>query len=205
MDLLCSCLCFPTSSSHSPSKHLPQSSTIKKPNSHPTMSEKTNQYPSKPPPPTTTRTQDEAVTALISAFQKHEKISHELRTAVNEIEISCGGWTEYIAQKIIETVQDIVKGGGFLLGVLDGAYKKAQAAMEGVEGFVKDHPVWAAAVIAVLALGICYVLLPWVLEAVGFGQIGPRAGKGNINPVFFFFFFFFFGNGVLILDRVLGS
>ena len=144
------------------------------------MAEKTGQYPSKP----TIRTQDEAVKALISAFQKHEKIGHELRTTVHEIEISCGGWTEYIAQKLIETVQDIVKDGGILLGVLDASYKKAEAAMEGVEGFVKDHPVWAAAIAAVIALGICYLLMPWVLEAVGFEQIGPRAGKAAPNHSF---------------------
>ncbi|MCJ1353331.1 MAG: hypothetical protein MMC33_003316 [Icmadophila ericetorum] len=137
------------------------------------MFEKTANYPHG----TVFRTQDEAVSALITAFQAHEKIGRDLHTAVNEIEISCGGWTAYIAQKVIEYIQVIVKDGGFLRGVLNESYKKAQAAVDEEHNFVRDHPVWAAAIVAVIALGICCLLAPWMLEAVGFAELGPVEGS----------------------------
>ena len=145
--------------------------------SYPKMFEKTANYPHG----TVFRTQDEAVSALITAFQAHEKIGRDLHTAVNEIEISCGGWTAYIAQKVIEYIQVIVKDGGFLRGVLNESYKKAQAAVDEEHNFVRDHPVWAAAIVAVIALGICCLLAPWMLEAVGFAELGPV--EGELTPI----------------------
>ncbi len=58
-------------------------------------------------------------------------------------------------------------------GPLKEAYDKAVAA---AVGFARDHPVWTT----LIAIGILVVLLPWVLEGLGFGELGPI--EGMLSP-----------------------
>ena len=47
--------------------------------------------------------------------------------------------------------------------------------------FTKEHPVYAALIAAgtIIALGVLAMLTPWVLEALGFEALGPRAGESD--------------------------
>lgn len=47
-----------------------------------------------------------------------------------------------------------------------------RAVEEAVE-FAEAHPVY----FTILALGVLVALAPWVIEAVGFGELGPIEGK----------------------------
>lgn len=59
-----------------------------------------------------------------------------------------------------------------LQGPLKEAYTKACDAALAVEGFVKEHPVF----VTVIALGVLVMLTPWVLEVLGFAELGPVEG-----------------------------
>jgi hypothetical protein len=58
-----------------------------------------------------------------------------------------------------------------LKGPLKEAYDKAVTEAAKSADFARDHPVWTT----LIALGILAVLLPWVIEALGFGVEGPVA------------------------------
>ena len=49
------------------------------------------------------------------------------------------------------------------------AFEKATSA---AVGFARDHPVYCT----IIALGILVILAPWVIEALGFGELGPIEG-----------------------------
>jgi len=52
------------------------------------------------------------------------------------------------------------------------AYEKATQVVAGVLGFAREHPVFCA----VVALGILVILVPWAIEVLGFGELGPVQG-----------------------------
>ena len=56
------------------------------------------------------------------------------------------------------------------------AYDKAAQVVEGVWGFVKEHPVF----FALVALGILVILMPWAIEVLGFGELGPVEGMSVV-------------------------
>lgn len=51
------------------------------------------------------------------------------------------------------------------------------------EGFVHDHPDATTAFCTVIALGVLVVLVPWLVEwlgfCAGFGELGPVAGMSR--------------------------
>ncbi len=49
--------------------------------------------------------------------------------------------------------------------------------------YVKDHPLEVAAtvVISILAFGVLVALMPWVLELLGFGELGPIEGEIQLS------------------------
>jgi hypothetical protein len=50
------------------------------------------------------------------------------------------------------------------------AFEKASAI---VAEPVRDHTVFTAAVVTVVVVGVPVLLVPWVIEALGFGELGP--------------------------------
>ena len=54
------------------------------------------------------------------------------------------------------------------------AFDKASAA---AAEFVHEHPVFVAAVATIVAIGILVILVPWAVEALGFGATGPIEGE----------------------------
>ncbi|KIW64248.1 hypothetical protein PV04_09195 [Phialophora macrospora] len=104
---------------------------------------------------------------IITAMQGAEKTGEELRTQVADV-VQINGWTESLAKAVLARLDDGIKTGMVLKGPLKDAFDKAvtEAAQ-----FARDHPVWTT----LIALGILAVLLPWVIEALGFGARGPIA------------------------------
>lgn len=78
-------------------------------------------------------------------------------------------------------------------GPLKKAYDDAVAA---AVGFAREHPVWTT----LIALGILVILLPWVIEALGFGEAGPVAGM-SFDHLFRFLMGEYFANMYLLLGR----
>lgn len=46
--------------------------------------------------------------------------------------------------------------------------------------FTKEHPVLFTALITLTAIGVMVILLPWAVEALGFGELGPLAGWSSM-------------------------
>lgn len=86
------------------------------------------------------------------------------------------GWTENLAKNILGGIEN-----GLKQGVLMGkAMKEAsEKAITTAAGFAHDHPYFCA----LIAVGILAVLMPWVLEALGFAELGPVEGEINTYQI----------------------
>ena len=92
----------------------------------------------------------------------------------NVVEVT--NWTESLAKAVLARLDEAVKAGTIVKnGPLKEAFDKAVAAA--VE-FAKEHPVWTT----IIALGILVELLPWVIEALGFAELGPVEGMWMSLP-----------------------
>ena len=45
--------------------------------------------------------------------------------------------------------------------------------------FVEEHPVWTGVILTVVALGILWLIVPYILSALGFGEIGIVEGESG--------------------------
>lgn len=115
--------------------------------------------------------------------------SPSLPTTVNPIVHQAGGWSEYLAAKILAALQTVLEAGKPLNEAVRSAYDVACRAVEVTEGFAADHPVFCTLV----ALGVLVVLAPYVVEylgfCAGFGELGPVEGMSGkffaLSPPFF--------------------
>lgn len=64
--------------------------------------------------------------------------------------------------------------GKVLVGAMKETYDKVRLV---AEEFVEEHPILTAMIVTVIAIGILAVLVPWAVEALGFGELGPIEGK----------------------------
>ena len=61
---------------------------------------------------------------------------------------------------------------------MGNAMKKAfDKASSAAKEFAQKHPVYTAAIITIIAIGMLVVITPWVVEALGFGELGPIEGQ----------------------------
>jgi len=84
--------------------------------------------------------------------------------------ISAYGYHDRIAQYILRKLENVIKKGAPLGKAVKQASERAIA--EAV-GFASEHPVYCT----LIALGILVVMAPWVLEVLGFAELGPIEGK----------------------------
>jgi hypothetical protein len=115
------------------------------------------------------RTAQDVATEVINTLYSAEKKGRDLEQAINNI-VTEYGWTESIGIAILNALENALKNGTAMGQVMKEAFDKATDA---AISFVRDHPVYCT----IIALGILVVLAPWVLEAVGFGELGPIEGK----------------------------
>lgn len=111
---------------------------------------------------------------------------------------SAGGWSSYLAQRILSALEIVLKSGKERNAALQDAYDKAVEAANVFEGFVAEHPVVVGVFVTVVAVGVLVLLAPYAVEMLGFAEVGPVEGE------FLFFLFFLFGEGRRWLVRVGG-
>jgi ElaB/YqjD/DUF883 family membrane-anchored ribosome-binding protein len=121
--------------------------------------------------PNDLRTAEEMAEQVVQAMLSAEKGGKELRRTLDAI-VGEYGWTEKVAEWTLARLEDALREVSKLGPVLKEAYDKAWEAAEAVEGFVKEHPVFCT----VVALGVLVIIAPWVIEALGFGELGPIEG-----------------------------
>jgi hypothetical protein len=94
---------------------------------------------------------------------------YNLHKLLNE-QISTESWPEAIAIALLHGLEGAIKTGTQMAKASSDALAQAKDA---AIGFAENHPVYAT----LIALGILAILLPWMLEILGFGELGPIEGS----------------------------
>lgn len=118
---------------------------------------------------------DDAADQFVDILQTHRGSRDELHRRLNEV-VSANGWTESLAEAILQKMEKLIKEGAKMAQPMADAIKKAtDTALE----FAKEHPVYTALIAAgtIIAIGVLVIFdLAWVLNALGFAAKGPRLG-----------------------------
>ncbi|KAF3008601.1 hypothetical protein E8E13_007782 [Curvularia kusanoi] len=116
---------------------------------------------------------DEIANDVVNTILRAEKTGAGLKAELNSI-VGSYGWKEYLAEKILDKLGAALQGAHDKLGpAIRDAYHKAWTAANEIEGFVIQHPVMCS----IIALGVLVVIAPWVIEALGFAELGPVEGS----------------------------
>jgi hypothetical protein len=118
-------------------------------------------------------TEEEIAESILSALFTADKPGHDLDRTVQDI-VHTYGWYEGLAQRILDGIVAALDAGKAMGGAMKEAFDKAY---EVASKFVEEHPVLTAAIVTIIAIGVLVVLLPWVVEALGFGELGIVEGK----------------------------
>ena len=122
----------------------------------------------------------------MSAVLNADKIDPSLQVTIQSHVHAAGGWSDYLAKKIVSAMEAVLKTGDRLKGPMQEVKEKAEAALKATEGFATDHPVWTAIVFTVIALGVLVLVAPYAVEwlgfCAGFGELGPIEGKSRLLP-----------------------
>ena len=106
-----------------------------------------------------------------------ESPSQDLKATMNNVSYQTASWKERFAKALLANMIKAIDEGTIILkGAMGEAYEKATRAAEGIPGFVHDHPYWTAAIAIAVALGMLYLLMPFVLEILGFEAEGVLEG-----------------------------
>ncbi|EGP84567.1 uncharacterized protein MYCGRDRAFT_105798 [Zymoseptoria tritici IPO323] len=104
----------------------------------------------------------------------------ELRVAL-EGAIRETSWAESIARRILGLLETALAAEASMGPAMKEAFNKAMESAKNItelgEELVKEHPIIAGIVCAILALGILYLLAPAVIELLGFTELGPAPGS----------------------------
>ena len=84
------------------------------------------------------------------------------------------GWYESLAKRILNRLINALNAGKTMGGAMKRAFDRAY---EVTNDFVQKHPIFAAAIITVIAIGVLVLLVPLVVEALGFAELGPVEGE----------------------------
>ncbi|KAL9098470.1 MAG: hypothetical protein Q9187_009658, partial [Circinaria calcarea] len=87
-------------------------------------------------------------------------------------------WYASVAKALFHRLEALLREGATRLsGAMATAFQKASDAADATGEFAKEHPLWTAAVVAIVVLGILVLLSPYLLEALGFAELGPTEGE----------------------------
>jgi hypothetical protein len=123
---------------------------------------------SPPAPPIDSRKQDSIASDILTIILTADT-PYTLHKQLNE-KITTEGWSEAIATSLLHGLECAIKAGTQMAKAASDALTEAKNA---AIGFAEDHPVYAT----LIALGILAILLPWALEILGFGDLGPIEGS----------------------------
>ncbi|KAK1977444.1 hypothetical protein LZ30DRAFT_601228 [Colletotrichum cereale] len=118
------------------------------------------------------RPAQEAADEFVDILRTAEKGGKDLARRLENV-VTASSWTEEIAKYILQGVEGLVRHRDTIGQVVREATDKAADAAESIFDFARDHPVF----VTVVAIGVLVVVAPWVIEALGFGELGPVANS----------------------------
>ena len=107
--------------------------------------------------------------AILTSAKTDNLDDYQLRKDLNNA-VSTLSWSERLASAILACLEAALRNGVKLGKTVELAGEKAMAA---AEGFAKDHPVY----FTLIALGVLVLVAPWVLDLLGFAEMGVVEGK----------------------------
>ncbi|KAK1589918.1 uncharacterized protein LY79DRAFT_517007 [Colletotrichum navitas] len=116
------------------------------------------------------RSAQEAAGEFVDILRTAEKGGKDLERRLRNV-VTANSWTEEIAKHILRGVEALVRHRDTIGQVVRGATDAAADAAERFFDFAADHPVF----VTLVAIGVLVAVAPWVLEALGFGELGPVA------------------------------
>ena len=123
--------------------------------------------------PRTTQSLAEDVLSTLYAADINDK--HVLKQRLQDV-VRETGWYENLAVSVLNGLENALKEGAPMSQAMKDPYDKAAQVVVDVWGFVKEHPVF----FTLVALGILVILVPWAVEVLGFGELGPMEGMSVI-------------------------
>lgn len=126
---------------------------------------------------THTLTVDEAAARIVNALFQIKKEGSSTNSYINDVVIQAGGWSQWLADKVRQGIEAALQAGKEMSAVMAAAYDKACEAAKVFEHFAEDHPLATAVFVTVIAIGVLVVLAPYVIEILGFGELGPIEGE----------------------------
>jgi hypothetical protein len=113
----------------------------------------------------------------LSILRAAEKCGAELEAQLDNLVVSTG-WTEWIAENVLAGIETALRDGREKMGqAMAMAYDEAARAADEVFKFAESHPMLAAGLITIIAVGILVIMAPMIVEALGFAELGPLEGE----------------------------
>lgn len=123
------------------------------------------------------RDRDAIVADVLAILRTAEKKGVRLVRQLDDT-VGTQGWTEWIAKGVLASLETVIKEGREKMGpAMAQAYDGACEAAKKVFQFAKDHPVATSVFLTIVAIGVLAILAPYILEALGFAELGPVEGK----------------------------
>jgi hypothetical protein len=117
---------------------------------------------------------------IISILRTAEKTGPSLQRRLESTIGTTRSWTESIARAVLDGVIDLVQEGGNKMGpAMAEALERVEDEADAAFGFAKDHPKEViAGLVVIVAVGVLVVMMaPWIVEALGFAELGPVEGS----------------------------
>ncbi|KAJ0327548.1 hypothetical protein COL5a_005930 [Colletotrichum fioriniae] len=118
------------------------------------------------------RSAQDAASEFIDILRTAEKGGKDFEHRLRNI-VTVNSWTEELAKYILSGVEGLVRHRDTIGQVVRETVDKSTEAADSVFEFAKEHPVF----VTIIAIGVLVIVAPWVVEALGFGELGPIAGK----------------------------
>ena len=115
---------------------------------------------------------EQIATDIVQILFTADKNSPAFRNQVKDM-VQTQNWTENLAKCILDRLVNALNAGAAMGEAMKKSFDRAS---EEADKFVRQHPVFAAAIVTIVAIGVLVLLLPWVVEALGFGELGPVEG-----------------------------
>lgn len=127
------------------------------------------------------RGSDDIAREVIQIILTAEKRGSDLRSRIEDT-VDIEGWTEGIAKAILAKLKQVIDAGWKDMGsVMQDAIDSASNSAQDIFQFAADHPEATSIFCTLVALGVLILIAPWVVEALGFSQLGPVEGKNISN------------------------
>jgi hypothetical protein len=131
------------------------------------------------------RSDEDAANDIVNLLYTTEKAGNVLKAEIQRIMqahgcIQANGIREYFAEVVFKTLEAAVRAGRIMGPVIKDAYNRAVEATKKIKEFVKENP----ALCSIIAIGIIALLLPWLLEALGFAVEGIIEGWHISTPLY---------------------